>query len=124
LAELAWNAFDADAARVGIIPGPDALGGLNAIEITGDGGVVAFGRFRALTILSALRNEPNSPGSAEFSAARGPGRSLISLGARPITDAQAQARKVRSGFRLSLRDKECSSAGPKSAKRFSVKPAR
>lgn len=37
LAELDWNAFDSDAARVDIVLEPDALGGLGAIEITDDG---------------------------------------------------------------------------------------
>jgi len=52
LAELAWNAFDADAARVGIILEADALGGLNAIEITGDGWIGAI-----LTLTEDLHQE-------------------------------------------------------------------
>jgi sensor histidine kinase regulating citrate/malate metabolism len=37
LAELAWNAFDADASRVDITLEPGALGGLDAIEVVDDG---------------------------------------------------------------------------------------
>ncbi|MGE0743435.1 MAG: ATP-binding protein [Hyphomonadaceae bacterium] len=37
VAELAWNAFDADAGRVDVALEPDGLGGLTAIEVTDNG---------------------------------------------------------------------------------------
>lgn len=37
LAELVWNAFDADASRVDIVLEPDGLGGLAAIEVVDNG---------------------------------------------------------------------------------------